>query len=99
MKTHIGPIYLILGLMAVSSLAIGAGKTPTAPNAPIGHAVHAQALLPSPSSFRFEVTQDGRTVPARLIVIGTSQIEDGARAQIEAKVAKALAAARVRKAG
>jgi hypothetical protein len=45
------------------------------------------------------VTQDGRTVPARLIVIGTSQIEDGARAQIEAKVAKALAAARVRKAG
>jgi hypothetical protein len=99
MKTHIGPIYLILGLMAVSSLAIGASKTPTTPSAPIGHAVHAQALLPSPSSFRFEVTQDGRTVPARLIVIGTSAIEDEARVQIEAKVAKALAAARARKAG
>jgi len=73
MKTHIGPIYLILGLMAVSSLAIGASTTPpSAPTTPRAHAVHAQALLPSPSSFRFEVTQDGRTVPARLYVIGNA---------------------------
>ena len=68
MKNHIAPIYLILGLMAVSSLAIGASKTPSAAST---HVVHAQALLPSPSSFRFEVTQDGRTVPARLVVIGS----------------------------
>jgi hypothetical protein len=99
MKNHIGPIYLILGLMAVSSLAIGAGETPAAPSARVAHAVHAQALLPSPSSFRFEVTQDGSTVPARLIVIGSAALEDQAQAQIEARVAKALAAARVRKAG
>jgi hypothetical protein len=81
MKTHIGPIYLILGLMAVSSLAIGASETP-APRTV--HVVHAQALLPSPSSFR---------------LIGTTALEEATQARVEAKVAKALAAARARKAG
>jgi hypothetical protein len=96
MKNHIGPIYLILGLMAVSSLAIGAGKAPAVAGT---HAMHAQALLPSPLSFRFDVTKDGRTVPDRLIVIGNAPLDDEAQARIEASVARALAAARARKAG
>ena len=77
MKNHIAPVYLILGPMAVSSLAIGASETAPAPST---HVVHAQALLPSPSSFLFEVTRDGRTVPARLVVVGSLAASRGRKA-------------------
>ena len=93
MKQHIGPIYLILGLMSVSALTIGAGE----PHAARGeHSVRAQALLPSPTSFHFEVAKNGKRVPGRMIVISEEAID----AQVEAKIAKAIATAtRVRKAG
>lgn len=92
MKQHIGSIYLILGLMSVSALTIGAGK----PMAPKGeHSVRAQALLPSPTSFHFVASKQGKALPDRILVIGSRKLD----AEIEAKVAKALATARVRKAG
>ena len=92
MKQHIGPIYLILGLMSVSALTIGAGK----PHAARGeHSVRAQALLPSPTSFHFQAMKDGKAVPERMIVISGNAIDP----ELEAKVAKALATARARKAG
>ena len=89
MKQHIGPIYLILGLMAVSALTIGAGR-------PMGEArkVSAQALLPSPTSFRIQVARE-KAAADRLLVIDS----EGFDAEIEAKVAKALATAKARKAG
>ena len=89
MKQHVGPIYLILGLMAVSALTIGAGK-------PMGEArkVSAQALLPSPTSVRIQVARE-KAAADRLLVIDS----EGFDAEIEAKVAKALATAKVRKAG
>ena len=92
MKQQIGPIYLILGLMAVSALTIGAGK-PGGERA--GHAVRAQALLPSPTSFHFEVSKNGKKSSDRVLVISSDAID----ADIEAEVAKALAVAKARKAG
>ena len=93
MKQHIGPIYLILGLMSVSALTIGASEPHAARGNPL---VRAQALLPSPTSFHFEVSKDGKRVPGRMIVISNNALD----AEVEAKLAKALAsAARVRKAG
>ena len=89
MKQQVGPIYLILGLMAASALTIGAGK-------PIGPArtVSAQALMPSPLSFRIQVARE-KAAADRLLVIDSEAFD----AEIEAKVAKALAAAKGRKAG
>jgi hypothetical protein len=89
MKQHIGPIYLILGLMAVSALTIGAGK-------PMGeaHNASAQALLPSPMSFRIQVARE-KAAADRLLVIDSQAFD----AEIEAKVARALASAKGRKAG
>lgn len=89
MKQHIGPIYLILGLMAVSALTIGAGK-------PMGEArnASAQALLPSPMSFRIQVARE-KAAADRLLVIDSQAFD----AEIEAKVARALASAKGRKAG
>jgi hypothetical protein len=89
MKQHVGPIYLILGLMAVSALTIGAGK-------PMGETrkVSAQAMLPSPTSFRIQVAR-GKSGADRLLVIDSA----GFDAEVEARIAKALATAKVRKAG
>jgi hypothetical protein len=90
MKQHIGPIYLILGLMAVSTLAIGAGE----PQAAKGEQwVRAQALLPSPTSFHFKASKDGKT--ERILVISSGDLE----ADVQAKVAKAIAIAKSQKAG
>ena len=92
MKQHIGSIYLILGLMSVSALTIGAGS----PQAPRGEqSVRAQALLPSPTSFHFQVGSKDKALPGRILVIGSNKLD----ADIEVKVARAIAAARVRKAG
>jgi len=82
MKQHIGPIYLILGLMAVSTLTIGAGKPQLAKGE---HRVRAQALLPSPTSFHFEANKDGKS--ERILVITPDQLE----VDVQAKVAKAIA--------
>lgn len=89
MKQQVGPIYLILGLMAVSALTIGAGK-------PMGeaHNSSAQALLPSPLSFRIEVARQ-KAAADRLLVIDSQAFD----AEIEAKVARAIATAKARKAG
>ena len=92
MKQHIGSIYLILGLMSVSALSIGAGNAPVAHGA---HGVAARDLLPSPTSFRIEVGRKDEALRERILVIEQSAID----AQIEARVAKALATARARKAG
>jgi hypothetical protein len=90
MKQQIGSIYLILGLMAVSTLTIGAGK----PQAAKGeHRVRAQALLPSPTAFHFEANKDGKA--ESILVISSDELE----ADVQAKVAKAMAIARPQKAG
>jgi hypothetical protein len=87
MKQHIGPIYLILGLMAVSTLTIGAGE----PNVGTGgHRASAQALMPSPMSFQREANKDGR-----ILLISSDQLE----AEVQAKVARAIATTRPQKAG
>jgi hypothetical protein len=92
MKQHIGSIYLILGLMSVSALTIGAGNPQVAKGE---HSVRAQALLPSPTSFQVRVGDKDKTLPDRILVISSGKLE----ADIDLKVAKAIAAARVRKAG
>jgi len=92
MKQHIGPIYLILGLMSVSALTIGAGD-PSPPRA--DQTAHVHDLLPSPLSFRAESNKADKEFPSRIIVLNTGNID----AEIEAKVAKALAVAKARKAG
>jgi len=91
MKQHIGPIYLILGLMAVSTLTIGAGGKPHLEKGE--HAARAQAMLPSPMSFRLEASKNGKS--ERILVISSGDID----AEVEAKVAKALSAAKSQKAG
>jgi hypothetical protein len=70
MKAHIAPIYLILGLMAVSALTIGAAKVPAgkAPTQARKPMVSAQALLPSPTSFRVALGNDSDK-PARTRVL------------------------------
>lgn len=78
MKQHIGPIYLILGLMAVSTLTIGAGEPSVGTG---GHRASTQALMPSPMSFQREADKDGEP------------------ADVQAKVARAIASARPQKAG
>lgn len=88
MKQHVGPIYLILGLMAVSALTIGAGKPMEARN------VSAQGLLPSPMSFRIQIARE-KAAADRLLVIDSQAFD----AEVEAKVARALASAKGRKAG
>ena len=98
MKAHIGPIYLILGLMAVSALTIGAAKVPVGKDA--GQArkplVSAQALLPSPTSFRIALARNNDKAASTRVLVVESDAFD---ANIEAEVAKALAAARARKSG
>jgi len=93
MKQHIGPIYLILGLMSVSALTIGAGDPH--PSSQREQTAHMHDLLPSPLSFRAEATRNDKEFPSRIIVINTGNIDT----EIEAKVAKALEAAKSRKAG
>jgi hypothetical protein len=91
MKQQIGSIYLILGLMAVSTLTIGAGGKPHLEKGE--HAVRAQALLPSPTAFHFETGKN--TQRERILVISSSDID----ADVRAKVEQALAIARTQKAG
>jgi hypothetical protein len=98
MKDHIGPIYLILGLMAVSALTIGAAKAPGGKDA--GQArkplVSAQALLPSPISFRASLARNNdKLVRTQVLIVESPEFD----ARLDAEVAKALAAARVRKSG
>ena len=92
MKQHIGSIYLILGLMSVSALTIGAGNPQVAKGE---HSVRAQALLPSPTVFQARIDDKDKALPGRILVISSSKLD----ADIELKVARALAAAKVRKAG
>jgi hypothetical protein len=92
MKQHIGPIYLILGLMAVSALTIGAGD-PHPPSQP-EQAAQVHDLLPSPLSFRAESNRDDSELSGRIIVLSSGNMD----AELEAKVARALAIARARKA-
>ena len=92
MKQHIGPIYLILGLMSVSALTIGAGD-PHPPSQP-EQLAQVHDLLPSPLSFRAESNRNDKEFPSRIIVLSSGGMED----EIEAKVAKALAIAKARKA-
>ena len=99
MKAHIGPIYLILGLMAVSALTIGAARVPAGKDQ--GQArkplVSAQALLPSPTSFKVALARNSDKGPrTHVLVVGADSIDTQ---QLEAQVARALAAARARKSG
>jgi hypothetical protein len=89
MKQHIGSIYLILGLMAVSTLTIGAGN-PTLEKGE--HAVRAQALLPSPTAFHFEASNGKAT---RRLMVRSSELQ----ADVQASVEKALVIAKAPKAG
>jgi hypothetical protein len=100
MKAHIGPIYLILGLMAVSALTIGAAKVPAGKDS--GQArkpiVSAQAMLPSPTSFRVALANAGdndKALRTRVLVIESTDFD----ARLQAQVAKTLAVARTRKSG
>jgi hypothetical protein len=97
MKTHIAPIYLILGLMAVSALTIGASK----PQAHSGTLV-AEAMAPDPAyriefkrtnASAFQATSPGMAMPGRLVVIVTDKLEG----QVEKRVTAALAGARARR--
>ena len=93
MKQHIGPIYLILGLMAVSALTIGAGD-PHPPSQP-QQAAHVHDLLPSPLELPRRVQQERQGIPKphHRPELGAAWMPS-----IEAKVAKALAIAKARKA-
>jgi hypothetical protein len=93
MKQHIGSIYLILGLMSVSALTIGAGESH--PSSQREQTAHVHDLLPSPLSFRAESNKADKEFPSRIIVLNAGNID----AEIEVKVAKALAIAKARKAG
>jgi hypothetical protein len=97
MKTHIGPIYLILGLMAVSVLTIGAAKSTGKSGEQLRKPVAtAQSMLPSPLSFRIELAHNGeKSGRSRVLVIGSPQLD----AQMQAQIDKALAEARARKSG
>jgi hypothetical protein len=81
MKTHIGPIYLILGAMAVAALTIGAkAEHHEAPAARV--AALATALPAPPAATRGE------------LVVVLSPSMDG---DVEAKVEAAIAALKARK--
>jgi hypothetical protein len=72
MKTHIGPIYLILGLMAVSTLTIGAGKAPAAPVEGVAQSVHAFQLEGVAKARAFQATSPGMAMPGRFVVLVTA---------------------------
>jgi hypothetical protein len=89
MKTHIAPIYLILGLMAVSALTIGASK-PQA-DAPIAEAKASPAYTVEfrrTNASAFQATSPGMAMPGRLVVIVTDKLEG----QVEKRVTAALEA-------
>ena len=92
MKQHIGPIYFILGIMAVSALTIGASRPLAKPSE---HQARAQAMLPSPTMFQLQVARADKPSPARSLVIDTSDVQ----LRIQAQVAKAIGSARACKAG
>lgn len=65
MKTHIGPIYLILGMLAVSALTIGAsGPKPTTKSA--STSVH---RMPASVAEAFQATSPGMAVPNRVLAL------------------------------
>ena len=100
MKTQIGPIYLILGLMAVATLSIGAADSralgPT-------QAVQVAPQAPAPAGFTFEfkgakarafqATSPGMAMPGRLVVIVSDKLD----AEVQERVGTALAQARARR--
>ena len=95
MKTHIAPIYLILGLMAVSALTIGAGKPQARSDAPVAEALASPAAEPAytvefkrTNASAFQATSPGMAMPGRLVVIVTDKLEG----QVEKRVTAALAA-------
>lgn len=86
MRTHIAPIYLILGLMAVSALAIGAGN----PQPSGGEIATRVKLLPSrdlvphrvgADARAFQATSPGMAMPGRLVVL----VSDAALAEARAR--------------
>ena len=95
MKAHIGPIYLILGLMATSALAIGAAQAPSGKSLDQARKTlaTAKAQLPSPASFRFELARAAGKAGHRVLVVQSGNFD----AELELRVAKALAEARGRK--
>ena len=100
MRTHIAPIYLILGLMAVSALAIGAGN----PQARGGEATTQVKLVPGQrfESHRadvraFQATSPGMAMPAHLVVLVSDKLEGELQVEMEKRVATALAEARARR--
>jgi hypothetical protein len=97
MKTHIGPIYLILGLMAVATLTIGAGKAPAAPSEGVAHTVDTIELKGFAKSRAFQATSPGMAMPGRLVVLVSDKLEGKLDAELEKRVATALAEARARR--
>lgn len=99
MKTQIGPVHLILGLMAVATLTIGAADTRT--SGPT-HTVQA-APLASKDSYAFEfkgararafqATSPGMAMPGKLVVIVTDKLD----AEVHERVSAALAQSRARR--
>jgi hypothetical protein len=100
MKTHIAPIYLILGLMAVSALTIGASEPLASSTAPVAEAMTSPAVAPAhtvefkrTNASAFQATSPGMAMPGRLVVIVTDKLEG----QVEKRVTAALAGARARR--
>jgi hypothetical protein len=92
MKTQIGSIYLILGLMAVAALTIGAGKAPVAHSEAAAHTV-ASFEFKHGSARAFQATAPGMAMPGRLVVLVADRLDD----QVEQRLAAALAEARARR--
>ena len=97
MKTQIGSIYLILGLMAVATLTIGAGKAPVTPSEGVAHTVNAFELNGLAKARAFQATSPGMAMPGRLVVLVTDKLEGKLDAELEKRVATALAEARARR--
>ena len=99
MRTQIGPVYLILGLLAVSALSIGADE----PRAVSQRGIAQAKTLPAPpaASYDFEfnkarafqATAPGMAMPGRLVVVVSDKFED----QVEQRVSAAIARARARR--
>jgi len=88
MKNNLSPIYLVLATMAVAAMAIGA--EPVRENSKL--ALSKSEVRKPASEFVFEFT-DRRLPNRRILVIDTVGLE----ADVQSKVAVAIATARARK--
>ena len=88
MKTHIGPIYLILGCMAFAAVTIATAE-------PRAHASATVKATPAAMAYSFQATSPGMAMPTRLIVLGGA--DKALEAEVQRKVEDALAQARGRK--